>query len=134
MVLLHAYKKKTQKAPRKEVKSARKRMKEVSVMKKVPGKSLKSILAKELKDGEFRIAYDKKRFYLEVAHLVSELRGKAGLSQAEVAKKAGVSQPMIARLEAGDDRRTPTLDTIYKILRVLGYTFTLDVKRLNKVA
>ena len=103
-------------------------------MKKVPGKSLKSILAKERKDGEFRIAYDKKRFYLEVAHLVSELRGKAGLSQAEVAKKAGVSQPMIARLEAGDDRRTPTLDTIYKILRVLGYTFTLDVKRLNKVA
>jgi HTH-type transcriptional regulator / antitoxin HipB len=103
-------------------------------MKKVRGKSLKTILTMELEDNEFRIAYEKRRFHLEVAHLIRELRKKSGMSQSLVAKHAGVSQPMIARLEAGDDKRTPTLDTIYKVLRVLGYTFTLDVKPLSKVA
>lgn len=46
-------------------------------------------------------AYEERSFYLQVAHLMRDLRERAGLSQAEVAKKAKVSQPMIARLEGG---------------------------------
>lgn len=92
-------------------------------------KSLDQLTKKYSKDKEFKIAYEERRFYLDVAHLVRDLRERAGFSQAEVAKKAKVSQPMIARLESGDQRRTPTLETIYKILMILGYQLVLEVKK-----
>lgn len=103
-------------------------------MAKIKGKSLHEILKKQLKRKEFRLLFDEKRFYLQIAHLVSGLRAKAGFSQAEVAKRTGVSQPMIARLEKGDHRRTPTFDTIYKILNALGYTLVINVKPTRKKA
>jgi len=90
---------------------------------------LGDIIARERKKGGFRLAFDEHRFYLQIAHLVSDLRGRAGLSQVELAKKAGVSQPMIARLETGDSGRTPTFDTIFRLLRVLGYTMSLQVQK-----
>src|SRR3990172_11800041 len=91
--------------------------------------NLHAILAKELKNDEFRLAFEEHRFYLQIARLVSNLRARTGLSQVELAKKAGVSQPMIARLEKGDSRRTPTFDTIFRLLKVLGYTMSIHVQK-----
>ena len=91
--------------------------------------SLDTILHKERKADEFRLAFDEHRFYLQMARLVSDLRARTGLSQVELAKKAGVSQPMIARLEKGDSRRTPTFDTIFRLLKVLGYTMSIHVQK-----
>jgi ribosome-binding protein aMBF1 (putative translation factor) len=96
--------------------------------KKVANKSLDQLISKYQKNEEFKIAFDERRFYLQVAHLVRDLREKAGFSQAEVAKKAKVSQPMIARLESGDHRRTPTIETVHRILSILGYLLILEVK------
>ena len=90
---------------------------------------LQQILARELQNEEFRLAFDERRFYLQIARLVSELRARTGLSQAELAGKAGVSQPMIARLEKGDSRRIPTFDTIFKLIKVLGYTMSIHVQK-----
>jgi DNA-binding phage protein len=91
--------------------------------------SLDDILAKELKDDEFKLLFDQRRFYLQIAHLISDLRARTGLSQVELAKKAGVSQPMVARLEKGDSSRTPTFDTIFKVLKALGYTMSINVQK-----
>jgi HTH-type transcriptional regulator / antitoxin HipB len=124
MLCLHAYRKQGQRAPKKELEVARKIERGV-VMKK---KSLDQVLKKYSKNKEFKIAYEERRFYLQVAHLIRDLREKSGLSQADVAKKARVSQPMIARLERGDSRRTPTIETIQRILMVLGYKLVLEVK------
>lgn len=101
--------------------------------KKVQSKSLKQLMAKYQKDEDFKISYEERNFYLQVAHLVRDLRERTGFSQAEVAKKAKVSQPMIARLESGDHRRTPTIETIHRILNILGYQLVLEVKP-NKAA
>ncbi len=95
---------------------------------------LDKILSKELKNNEFRVAFDEHKFYLQVAHLVSDLREKVGLSQSALAKKARVSQPLIARLEKGDHRRTPTFDTIFKILKALGYQMSISVHPKKKGA
>ncbi len=94
--------------------------------------NLDTILSKELKSDEFRMAFDEHRFYLQVAHLISGLRAKTGISQAELADRAGVSQPMMARLESGDSRRTPTFDTIFKVLKALGYTMSINVQKEKK--
>ena len=96
--------------------------------KKTRSKSLDQLISKYQKNDEFKIAYEESRFYLQIAHMVRDLREKVGLSQAEVAKKAKVSQPMIARLESGDHRRTPTIETIHRILSILGYQLVLEVK------
>src|SRR3990170_1926535 len=94
--------------------------------------NLDTILSKELKNDGFRLAFDEHRFYLQIARLVSDLRARTGLSQVELAKKAGVSQPMIARLEKGDSRRTPTFDTIFRLLKMLGYTMSIHVQKERK--
>lgn len=91
--------------------------------------SLNDILAKELKNDEFKLLFDQRRFYLQVAHLIADLRTRTGFSQIELAKKAGVSQPMVARLEKGDSRRTPTFETIFKVLKALGYTMSINVQK-----
>lgn len=96
--------------------------------------SLEKILAKELKSNQFRMAFDEHRFYLQVAHLISDLREKVGLSQAELGKKAKVSQPLIARLERGDSRRVPTFDTVFKILKALGYQMSIHIQPEKKGA
>ena len=96
--------------------------------------TLDEVLKKHLKDKEFQVYYDEKRFYLQIAHLITELRSKEGLSQAELAARTGVSQPLIARLEKGDQSRTPTFDMIYRVIKVLGYTMSLSIKPQRKRA
>lgn len=90
--------------------------------------TLEEILVRKLKNNEFRMAFDEHKFYLQVAHLICELREKVGISQIELAKKAKVSQPQIARLEKGDRKRTPTFDTIFKILKALGYQLSIQIR------
>ena len=101
---------------------------------KIKGLSFESLLKKELKNKEVKILFDQMHFYLQVARLITEVRAKCGLSQVELAKRAGVSQPLIARLEKGDHRRVPTFDTIYKIMKALGYTMTISVKPDRRAA
>ncbi len=91
---------------------------------------LKSYLKTKLTDPDMRLAYDEASMHLRVAHLIEDLRIKAGLTQAQLAKKAGVSQPMIARLERGDQDRIPTLSTINKVFRALGYEVDLVVSKV----
>ena len=52
----------------------------------------------------------------------------------ELAKRAGVKQPLIARLEIGDQQRVPTFDTIYRILKALGYQLQINVAPEKKAA
>ncbi len=102
-------------------------------MKKSKGVSLGTVLKRQFKkDKGFRILFDERRFYLQVAHLITDLRARAGFSQAEVAKAASVSQPLIARLEKGDQQRVPTFDMIYRILKVLGYRLEVNIIRESK--
>lgn len=89
-----------------------------------------SYLKKKLKDSEFSVAYEEASMHLKIAVLIEELRHKKGLTQAQLAKLAGVSQSMIARLEKGDQDRTPTLSTVNKVLSALGYTVDLVFKEV----
>src|SRR5437868_2622904 len=53
-----------------------------------------------------------------IARQLIERRRKAGLSQAEVAKRAGIRQETVSRLESG--KHAPTVRTVEKIDRVLA--------------
>jgi ribosome-binding protein aMBF1 (putative translation factor) len=77
-------------------------------------------LAERLKDPEFRYHFEQRRLVHEVAIAVREMREAAGLTQAELAKKIGTTQSVIARLERGSDSRTPRWDTMHRIALALG--------------
>ncbi len=53
-----------------------------------------------------------------LADRVVALRVGAGLTQAQLAKKAGISQPRLSKLESGVDN--PTLDTLERVGDALG--------------
>jgi transcriptional regulator with XRE-family HTH domain len=51
---------------------------------------------------------------------VKELRLSSNMSQADLADKAKIRQPLISKMERG--KGNPTLDSIVKIARALGVT------------
>ena len=72
--------------------------------------------------------FNEEKFYLQIAQLVCEIRMKQGMSQTDLAKRAKVSQPMIARLEKGVSNRIPTFNTIFKVFKALGYEMSIELK------
>jgi len=81
--------------------------------------TLKETLSRELKDPEFSFYFQREQAVSEIARLVRDARLKAGLTQAQLAKKAQSSQVVIARLESGTDQRTPSLDLLERIASAL---------------
>ena len=81
--------------------------------------ALKAVLQRELKDPEFSFYFQREKAISEIARLVRDARLKAGLTQAQLAKKAQSSQVVIARLESGTDGRVPSLDLLERIANAL---------------
>jgi transcriptional regulator with XRE-family HTH domain len=57
--------------------------------------------------------------------LVMEARREAGLTQRQLAERAGTSQAAVARIERG--RQSPSLDTLQRLLRSCGLELRLEV-------
>ena len=81
--------------------------------------ALKDVLKRELKHPEFSFYFEREKSLSEIARLVRDARLKAGLTQAQLAKKAQSSQVVIARLESGTDQRVPSLDLLERIASAL---------------
>ena len=58
-------------------------------------------------------------------NLIKLARRDAGLSQRELAKRAGTSQAAIAGYESG--KRSPTLETLARIVRAAGQDLRIQV-------
>lgn len=63
-------------------------------------------------------AYERAGVALRLAELFYETRTAAGLSQTELARRMGTSQPVIARIEGGAS--TPTVDMLDRLARATG--------------
>jgi ribosome-binding protein aMBF1 (putative translation factor) len=68
-------------------------------------------------------------FEISLIGKMVEAREEKGLSQRELAKRSGVKQPAIARLESM--KATPQIDTLFKVLHPLGYT--IEIVPLSKL-
>ena len=68
-------------------------------------------------DPEVKAGYEKARLAFDLGVQVRALREQRGWSQQELARRAGTSQPAIARLEAGGvDPRLATLQRLGRVL------------------
>ncbi len=73
-------------------------------------------LREQLKDEEFRKAFDEEDVYARLAVQIAQLREDKGLSQAELARELHTSQQMISRLE-DPHNGSISLNTLVKLAR-----------------
>ena len=59
--------------------------------------------------------------------MLRRARSQAGMSQAELATRAGVAQSVISAYEAG--RRQPALSTLARLIEAAGYDLVVDIRR-----
>jgi DNA-binding XRE family transcriptional regulator len=73
-------------------------------------------------DPAFRHEYDKLEDEFTTLAALLAARKEAGLTQAEVAAKMGVSQPVLARIESslGSRKHSPSLATLRKYANACG--------------
>lgn len=81
-------------------------------------KTLKQVLAKELKSPKFREAYNEELFRLKIAAEIKSLRVQKKLTQEVFAKKAHMPQSVVARIESG--KHSVSLVTLNRIAHTLG--------------
>jgi transcriptional regulator with XRE-family HTH domain len=88
-------------------------------------KTSKQVLAEELHDPEFKREWDRTAIARAVALKVLAYRTKHSLSQRGLAKQLEMTQPQVARLEAGE--HNPTIDTLARLAQTLDIEFAIDV-------
>jgi len=79
----------------------------------------------QLADPGFRADWQRLAPAREFATALLRFRADHALSQRELAKRLGVSQPRVVKLESGE--HNPGIDTIINAVRQLGIEFVLDV-------
>jgi transcriptional regulator with XRE-family HTH domain len=62
---------------------------------------------------------------MDIATLIATAREQAGLTQQQLAERAGTSQPAVARLEAGHGN--PGIDTIQRLVNAAGFDLKLGL-------
>jgi predicted XRE-type DNA-binding protein len=82
---------------------------------------------KQMADPEFRKIYEEEAAKKELWLQLVEARQAAGFTQAELAKRLGVSQAQVARLEKRG-YEDYTLNSLRRYVEALGTDFRLEVK------
>jgi DNA-binding XRE family transcriptional regulator len=76
-------------------------------------------------DPEFAAEWERLALARTVAARLIAYRSENGLSQRELAKRLGVSQPRVVELESGE--KNPQIETLVKIAATTGIEFAFDV-------
>ena len=87
--------------------------------------SLAEARASRIHRPEVAAAYEHARLRYELAEAIRARREELGWSQRQLAERAGMTQPGIARFEAGGT--TPTLPLLERLASALGLTLTVSL-------
>jgi transcriptional regulator with XRE-family HTH domain len=94
--------------------------------------SFKQFKARALGRPEVKSAYDDLAEEFAFLDTVFQARSESGLTQAEVAARIGTTQSAIARLESAEPKHSPSLVTLQKYARALGYTVELRLVKTRR--
>ena len=83
------------------------------------------VLAEQMQDPQFAQEWDRGAFARAVAERILLYRTEQQLTQAQLARKAGTVQSVIARLESGE--QAPSLTTLARLSRRLGIEFHIAI-------
>jgi ribosome-binding protein aMBF1 (putative translation factor) len=93
---------------------------------------LKQFKARALARPGVKTAYDDLAEEFAVLDEVLKARAESGLSQAQVAARAGTTQSAIARLESAALKHSPSIDTLRRYANALGYKLEIRLTRENR--
>lgn len=91
------------------------------------GKPIEASIQEGMKDPEYRKNYMLYQVRTAIAATIKSLRENRDMTQKQLADKAGVPQPQIARLESVDDGRIPTLEQLVRIFTALDSRAFLEI-------
>ena len=80
--------------------------------------TLRQLKKKWMREPEFRRAYHLLKPEFAIARQLITARGRAGLSQIEVAQRMGTTQSVVARLESG--RQLPAMSSLKRYAEAIG--------------
>jgi transcriptional regulator with XRE-family HTH domain len=96
--------------------------------------TLKQFKRRALARPEVKAAYDASADEFAFLDEVLRARAEAGLTQAEVAARIGTTQSAIARLESAESKHSPSIATLQKYAKALGYTVELRLVKERRLA
>ena len=83
--------------------------------------SLKQFKRRALARPEVKEAYDASAEEFAFLDEVLRARAESGLTQAQVAERVGTTQSAIARLESAEAKHSPSIATLQKYAKAIGY-------------
>ena len=91
------------------------------------------VVEKCASDPEFKIAYDELEDEFATLAALLDARLQAGLTQAQVASRMGVSQPVLARIESslGKQNHSPSLNTLRRYASACGMKLVIQMVKPN---
>jgi transcriptional regulator with XRE-family HTH domain len=89
--------------------------------------SLRQFKRRALSRPSVKAAYDASAEEFAFLDEVLKARAEAGLTQAEVAERIGTTQSAVARLESAEPKHSPSIATLQKYAKALGYTVQLKL-------
>lgn len=87
--------------------------------------TLKQFKRHALARPEVKAAYDASADEFAFLDEVLRARAESGLTQADVAARIGTTQSAIARLESAEPKHSPSIATLQRYAKALGYTVEL---------
>src|SRR3990167_9621087 len=102
-------------------------------MKRLKAPTHKDLMKTHLKDKKLKDKIEAGVQRLKVISQIVELREKLHLTQAELARRIGVSQPFIARIE-NDETSNLSLETLFRIVDALHGEIDIRIRPAKKAA
>lgn len=85
-----------------------------------------------LEEPKYKEAYDALEEEFVLAEAVMDVRNRAGLTQEELARRMGTTQPVVARLESGRSR--PSMRTLERLAQATGSRLLISFAPLEAVS
>jgi DNA-binding XRE family transcriptional regulator len=85
--------------------------------------SFRKFLAEEMKNPEFKKAFEEEKRLLALSYAIVEAREKHGLTQKELAEKSHVTQQQLSKIENGVNCN---MRTFIKVSNALGLGLTVS--------
>lgn len=106
-------------------------MRKITLNEKYVAGDLEVVRHELMRDHVFRLVWEEKNMAARIAKTVREMRESASLSQIELAQKAGMPQPVVARLESRNAKRMPTFETIARVAAACNRRVVIDFEPIE---
>ena len=94
----------------------------------------KEFKARALARSEVKAEYDQLEEEFAFLDEILKARTATGLTQAQIAGRIGTTQSAVARLESGNGKHSPSLATLRRYAKALGYKLELRLIKDSSVS